>query len=176
MAVSKPVSGSAATKLLNAARGKAAAISKVNPADAAKGTLVKEPETPVSLMPPTDPDTENTEAVTQLDPEMSAMFTEAVNKQARASALEAEAKLLKASAASVLLPLMSAFGMDKFSVPGVGFVSKACSTGSNIDPAKLRENLMLLGIDGDAIDMLIHECSKSWNTPYVKFNKETNTG
>lgn len=96
----------------------------------------------------------------------------AVKDRARGKALEDEAKILIEGAKNVLLPLMSAYDIETYELKGVGKVGRRLSKGSSINKGKLRENLLIEGIDIAVIDKVIESSSSVWSKEYVQFNVE----
>ena len=86
----------------------------------------------------------------------------------KAKALEKEAKALKEKSTSILLPLMISYNIKKYEVEGLGKASVRTSHGKSISEAKLREQLLLAGMDLDQIETVIKASSRSWSTEYVE--------
>jgi len=98
---------------------------------------------------------------------------DAIKLRARAKGMESEAKILNESAKATLLPLMAAYSIKKYAVAGVGTVITKVSVGSSIDVVKLRENMLIAGIQIEAIEMLIDQSTKRWSTEYVEFKADS---
>ena len=86
----------------------------------------------------------------------------------QAKALEKEAKELKKQSTSILLPLMAAYDIKEYKVDGLGKAAVRVSRGRSINEAKLKEQLLLAGMDLEAIARIIEASSKSWSTEYVE--------
>ena len=96
----------------------------------------------------------------------------AIILRAKAKMMETEAKLMSASAKETLLPLLAAYGLSSYPLAGVGTAIIKISKGSSIDVSKLRENMLVAGIDIKVMDDVIERATKSWSTEYVEFKEE----
>ncbi len=96
----------------------------------------------------------------------------AIKLKSQAKSLEQEAKILTTSAKDTLLPIMAAYELDVCSLTGVGEVSLRTNKGSSINATKLREALLIQGLDIEAVETVIASSSKSWTTEYIGFKKE----
>ena len=86
----------------------------------------------------------------------------------RAKALKSEIEELKKESSSILLPLLTAHDISKYEVEGLGKVYVKVSRGKTLNEDKLREQLLLAGIDLDQIESIIGASSHSWATEYVE--------
>lgn len=96
----------------------------------------------------------------------------AIKMRAQAKAMEAEAKDLTKQAKDFLLPTLTAYGVKKYSLQGVGVVTTKINTGSSINASKLRETLLIEGLPPDKVQEIIDKSSKTWSTEYVDFKAE----
>ena len=93
--------------------------------------------------------------------------------KAKAKALETEAMILTKEAKGVLLPIMAAYDLKTYGVRGVGTINAKISKGSSINKGKLSEQLLIFGMEPDAIPVIIEESSSTWETEYVEFKAES---
>jgi len=96
----------------------------------------------------------------------------AIRTRAKAKALEAEAKQLKAESNDILLPLMTAHELKDYTIKGLGKATVKTSKGSNVNIPKLRENMLLAGIAIEDVDQILEDSSTSWSREYVEFREE----
>ncbi len=95
----------------------------------------------------------------------------ATSMRAKAKMHEEEAVTLKDQANEILLPMMKAFDVGKYHVKGVGYVATRAKSGWSINEKKLRENMVLAGIDPDTVETVIGSSTTSWSTEYVEFRR-----
>ena len=95
-----------------------------------------------------------------------------IRTQAKAKALESEAKILKSEAKDNLIPLMAAYSIKSYEVGGLGKTFLKVNSGSSINGAKLREELLVRGVGVDVINEAIEAATKTWATEYVDFVPE----
>lgn len=105
----------------------------------------------------------------KISPKIKKELLLAINMRARAKALEVEAKALGVEAKDILLPLMTAYSIKDYTVEGVGKVSVKTSKGSSINASKLREEMLIHGVDIDTIETIMKVATKSWSTEYIGF-------
>ena len=95
----------------------------------------------------------------------------AIRVRAKAKSMEEAAKGLNVQAKDTLLPLLTAYDIKSYALPGIGIVSGRVSAGSTINAKKLTAALLLAGIAADEIERLIAQSSTHWKTPYVDFRQ-----
>lgn len=86
---------------------------------------------------------------------------------AQAKDQEKSAVKLKKGIAEEVLPLFLAYGLKDHTLPGVGKMVQKTSSGSRIDPEKLKIALLSRGVYPPHIKDAIDEATKSWETPYL---------
>jgi len=96
---------------------------------------------------------------------------EAISMQARAKAMEKEAKDLSGGAKAIILPIMSAYGLKSYTIDGVGTSTAKVNSGSSINREKLTEQLLLNGMDLKTVGKIITKSSTTWSTEYVEFKE-----
>jgi hypothetical protein len=96
----------------------------------------------------------------------------AIILRSKAKALEVEAKGMSDSAKEILLPILTAYSIAKYPLPGVGTVTLKTSKGSSIDATKLKENLLIAGVNIETIEEALSQSTRTWETEYVEFKGE----
>lgn len=94
---------------------------------------------------------------------------ETIRLRARAKNLESEAKTIIKHCKSVLLPIMTAYEIEKYKLKGVGEIALRTNKGNNIDATKLKEALLLHGHTMEEIKQIMFVASSSWETEYIGF-------
>jgi hypothetical protein len=102
---------------------------------------------------------------------LKATLEKAMRVRAKAKALEDEAKVLKRDSNDTLLPLMMAHNLKDYSVEGLGKVIVKTSSGSSIDKKVLIEQMLLEGVNPNAVNRIVERSSRSWSTDYVEFKR-----
>ena len=97
---------------------------------------------------------------------------EAIELRARAKVLEEEAKSMTQSAKDTIHPIMIAHDMKDYQLEGVGKVIVRTSKGSSISAVKLREGLLLQGMDAPKIERAIAYSSNTWSKEYIEFKRD----
>ena len=110
-------------------------------------------------------------AEVELPKEIQAEIRAAIRTRAKAKGMEVEAKETNKQVKKTLLPLLAAYDIKSCSLQGVGKVSYKVSAGRSINEQKLRESLLLRGVDAKVINKIVKECATTWNTEYVEFTK-----
>lgn len=108
----------------------------------------------------------------KLSKKITAVIEEAVKAKAKAKILETQAKELNEWSKTTLLPIMTAYGIQSYSMQGIGRVNLRVSNGSSISGPKLREALIIEGISSTKIDSIISRASNTWTTDYIEFREE----
>lgn len=93
----------------------------------------------------------------------------AIKRRAKGKAMESEAKELITGAKADILPILAAYDVPKYELKGVGIVAQRVNRGSAINAGKLREELLLAGVDPLVIEKCIRKATKSWQSEYVEF-------
>jgi len=96
----------------------------------------------------------------------------AMKLKRKAKALEDEAKILTEEAKSISLPILVAFEIKSYRKTGTGTFFKKVSRGSNINAKKLKESLLLKGVEGDEAADIISTSSNTWEKEYVEFKED----
>ena len=85
--------------------------------------------------------------------------------------MEVEAKEMTKQVKKILLPLLAAYEIKSCTLGGVGKVSYKVSVGRNINEQKLREALLLRGVNAKVVNKIIKESATTWSKEYVEFVK-----
>lgn len=113
-------------------------------------------------------------AEVEIPPEIQKEIKATIRTRARAKGMEVEAKEINKQVKKTLLPLLAAYEIKSCTLGGVGKVSYKVSAGRSINEQKLREALLLRGVDAKVINRIIKESSTTWSTEYVDFVKASN--
>ena len=96
----------------------------------------------------------------------------AIKLRAKAKGMEVEAKSMTTSAKETIIPILAAYSIKSYTLAGVGSVIAKVSVGSSIDATKLKESLLIAGVDIDVIEKALDAATKRWSTEYVEFKGE----
>lgn len=110
----------------------------------------------------------------EIPPEIQKEIGAAIRTRAKAKGMEVEAKDINSQVKKTLLPLLAAYDIKSCSLKGVGKVSYKVSAGRSINEQKLREALLLRGVDAKVVNKIIKESATTWNTEYVDFVRASN--
>jgi hypothetical protein len=96
-------------------------------------------------------------------------INKAVRLAAKARAMADEAEQLRKQAKEILLPLLSAYELEKYTLDKVGTVKRRVNKGASINGDKLTEQLLLAGLSATKTKNIITKSQVTWETEYVEF-------
>lgn len=89
--------------------------------------------------------------------------------RAKAKSLEDEAKSLKKQADPLIYGAFAQLGTEKASIDGLGTVSARTTTRTTIDKDRLKEELLLAGVDAHIVLDCFAKASKESTSTYIEF-------
>jgi len=108
----------------------------------------------------------------QLPKKVEKELQKAMEIRSRAKALESEAKILTETSKAIILPILVTFDIKKYQYGGIGTVSLKHTTRSSLDRDKLKENLLIAGVDIAIIDRAIDGSTKTTESEFIEFRPE----
>jgi len=96
----------------------------------------------------------------------------AIRRQAAGKAMVEEGERMVAQAKGLILPTLMAFESDTYMLDGVGRVNVRSNKGSAINGPRLREALVLRGVDPGVVEEAVEEATKRWETAYIEFKTQ----